>query len=856
MKNKDTLKTGSSLSRRSFLNQAATGTAFIAMGPVTKLMIKDGPPSGPWPAGATGFRFHMIGHAHIDPVWLWPWTEGVSVVHSSFRSALDRMNETDDFCFTASSAQFYEWVAENDTAMLTEIRKRVEEGRWNIVGGWWVEPDVNIPSGEALVRQGLYGQLTLQRLLGHRAKVATNPDSFGHTKTLPQILKLQGMKNYIFMRPAPHEKSLPADLFWWEGADGTRVLTYRIQVSYNEQGSVKNRIERILGTGKDQPMKSFMAYFGAGDHGGGATKENIRSIEELGNEKDAPEVFFSTTDNYFKEVRAQKNLKLPVVKDDLQHHAVGCYTAESAIKKGNRQSEAALVTAEKIAAIGSSVWGVSYPNEKLTAAWKKVLFLQFHDSLAGTSLYEHSESAREGYGFALDIAHEVTYMSVQKLEWQVPAEDPDSQYLLVFNPNAWEVHGNIEYDFNWRNPPESSRVEDEQGMSLLHQWASGSSKTGSRKKLLIGATLPPMGYRQLRLLAGERHRVENPVRAVGNKIENEYLIVNFSSNGTISIIDRESGKLVFSGDKSGCKAVVIDDPSDTWSHDVKTYADEIGAFGNATIKVLENGPLRATIRSISTYGASTLTIDWMLYAGSRNLMANVKLDWQEHLKMLKFSFPVDVESPSATYETPYGHIERATNGDEDPGQRWIDLSGIYDGNMYGLTVVNDAKYGYNVLDNDLRISVARSAVFAHHIPTVLDPTAEYLWMDQGIQSFRMLMIPHKGSWKENNIARIAEEFMAPPVSIYQGIHDGSMPKAGSFLAVDSPNVVVSAIKQAEDGEDIVIRCVEASGMQTDATLDLRFVDSKWTGRFRPFEIKSLRMDQNTGNIREVNLLEE
>ena len=856
MKNKDTLKTGSSLSRRSFLNQAATGTAFIAMGPVTKLMAKDGPPSEPWPAGATGFRFHMIGHAHIDPVWLWPWTEGVSVVHSSFRSALDRMNETDDFCFTASSAQFYEWVAENDPAMLAEIRKRVEEGRWNIVGGWWVEPDVNIPSGEALVRQGLYGQLTLQRLLGHRAKVATNPDSFGHTGTLPQILKLQGMENYVFMRPAPHEKSLPADLFWWEGADGTRVLTYRIQVSYNEQGSVKNRIERILGTGKDQPMKSFMAYFGAGDHGGGATKENIRSIEELGDEKDAPEVFFSTTDNYFKEVRAQKNLKLPVVKDDLQHHAVGCYTAESAIKKGNRQSEAALVTAEKIAAIGSSVWGGSYPIEKLTAAWKKVLFLQFHDSLAGTSLYEHSESAREGYGFALDIAHEVTYMSVQKLEWQVPAEDPDSQYLLVFNPNAWEVHGNIEYDFNWRNPPESSRVEDEQGKSLLHQWASGSSKTGSRKKLLVGATLPPMGYRQLRLLAGERHRVENPVRAVGNKIENEYLIVNFSSNGTISIIDRESGIMVFSGDKTGCKAVVIDDPSDTWSHDVKTYADEIGAFGNATIKVLENGPLRATIRSISTYGASTLTIDWMLYAGSRNLKADVTLDWQEHLKMLKFSFPVDVESPSATYETPYGHIERATNGDEDPGQRWIDLSGIHDGNMYGLTVVNDAKYGYNVVDNDLRISVVRSAVFAHHVPTVLDTTAEYLWMDQGIQSFRMLLIPHEGSWKEHNIVRIAEEFMAPPVSIYQGIHDGSMPKAGSFLAVDSPNVVVSAIKQAEDGEDIIIRCVEASGMQTDATLDLRFADSKWTGRFRPFEIKSLRMDQNTGNIREVNLLEE
>jgi alpha-mannosidase len=447
-------------------------------------------------------------------------------------------------------------------------------------------------------------------------------------------------------------------------------------------------------------------------------------------------------------------------------------------------------------------------------------------------------------------------MSFQKLEWQVPAEDPASQYLLVINPHAWEVRGNIEYDFNWRNPPGSSRVEDDQGNPLPHQWVSGSSKTGSRKKLVVGATLPPLGYRQLRLLAGETHTVENPAKAAGNKLENAYLLVTFSSNGTISITDRKSGKELFAGDRTGCRAVVIDDPSDTWSHDVKAYQTEIGSFGDATIKVLENGPLRATIRSISTYGASTLTIDWTLYAGSRNLEAKVTLDWQEKLKMLKFSFPVDVASPKATYETAYGHIERATDGDEDPGQRWIDLSGIRDGKTYGLTVINDAKYGYNVVNNDLRISVVRSAVFAHHIPTVLDATAEYLWMDQGIQSFRMLLVPHEESWKEHNIARIAEEFMAPPVSIYQGIHGGSMPKSDSFLAVDSPNVIVSAMKQAEDGEDLVLRCVEAAGIQTDAALDLRFADRKWTGRFRPFEIKSLRLNRNTGNIKEVNLLEE
>jgi alpha-mannosidase len=855
MKDEDTLNTGYSISRRNFINQTATGTAFIVLGPATNLMANDAQPFEPWPADASKFKFHMIGHAHIDPVWLWPWTEGISVVLSTFRSALDRMNETDGFCFMASSAQFYQWVAENDPAMLQEIRKRVDQGRWSIVGGWWVEPDVNMPSGEALVRQGLYGQLTLQRLLGHRARVAANPDSFGHAGTIPQIIKLQGMENYIFMRPGPHEKSLPADLFWWEGADGTHILTYRIQSSYNDVGSVKNRIETILGQSKDQPMKSFMAYFGAGDHGGGATRENIRSIEELKVEKGAPLVFYSTPDRYFREIRSDNNLKLQVVKDDLQHHAVGCYTAESEIKKGNRQSEAALVTAEKIASIGSSVWGASYPMEALTTAWKEVLFLQFHDSLAGTSLYEHSKDALEGYGFALDIAHKAMYMAVQKLEWQVPAEDLDSQYLLVFNPHAWEIHGNIEYDFNWGSN-KSSRVEDEQGNQQLHQWAPASTETGSRKKLVVNATIPPLGYRQLRLLNGNAQTIENAVKAEVNKLENKYLLVNFFSNGTISIFDRENGKKLFSGDEVGCRAVVIDDPSDTWSHDIKTFQNEIGAFQNAAIKVLENGPLRAKIRSISTYGASTLTIDWMLYAGSRHLEAKVTLDWHEQLKMLKFSFPVDVESPSATYETPYGHIQRATNGDEDPGQRWIDLSGMHLGSVYGLTVINDAKYGYNVVDNDMRISIVRSAVYAHHRPNVLDMTAEHLWMDQGIQTFRMLLIPHAGSWKENNIVRIAEEFMAPPVVIYQGIHKGSMPKADSFLAVDVPNVVVSAIKQSENGEDIILRCVEACGIQTDATLDLLFADRTWTGRFRPHEIKSLRMVQNTGEIKEVNLLEE
>ena len=840
----------SSLTRRQFINRTAIGTAALAVAPAGTLFAQ----SPVWPANAGEITFHMIGHAHIDPVWLWPWTEGVSITHSTFQSALDRMNEDPEFCFISSSAQFYHWVAENDPEMMAKIKKRVDEGRWCIIGGWWIEPDVNIPSGEAMVRQGLYGQLTFQKIFGRKATIAFNPDSFGHTSTLPQIIKKQGMDKYMFMRPGPHEKTLPTDLFWWQGADGTKVLTYRIQESYNDTTLNGDRMKRVAGKAAEQPMKDFMYFFGAGDHGGGPTKENMKTIAKFQTEKGAPVIKYSTPERYFKKIESDKSLNLPTVNDDLQHHAVGCYTAESEIKKGNRHSEAALVTAEKIVSIGAKAWGAKYPKNELTTAWQRVLFLQFHDSMAGTSLVEHSQAAREGYGFALDIAHQATTMAVQKLEWQIAAEDPDSQYLVVFNPHAWEVEENIEYDFNWGTMHKGSRVEDENGNTLPHQWTGGSTETGSRKKLIVRAKIPAMGYRQIRLHDGDAGMAPALIKAEENRLENEFYRLSFSSDGTLSIYDKERGKEVFAGGQNGCRALVIDDPSDTWSHDIKTFDKVIGHFERADIKVLENGPVRATLRVSTIYGKSALTIDWSLMAGSRQIDAKVTLDWHEQLKMLKFSFPVDIENPVPTYETPYGHIVREANGNEDPGQRFIDIAGTQSGKMFGLTVLNDAKYGYSVHGNDLRISVARAAVYAHHNPKVLDMNAEHYWMDQGIQTFRMKLVPHNGTWKENNIARVTEEFIAPAVSIYQGIHGGKLPKSGSFLSCDKPNVIVTALKQAEGSDDIIIRCVETSGAATEAQLDLKFAGTQWSGSFGACEIKTLRLSK--GKIREVNLLEE
>jgi alpha-mannosidase len=714
---------------------------------------------------------------------------------------------------------------------------------------------MNIPAGEAMVRQGLYGQLTLQRLLGHRATIAFNPDSFGHTGTLPQIIKLQGMENYVFMRPGPKEKTIPADMFWWEGPDGSRVLTYRIPISYTDSRSVRTRVEQVLTQFKDQPFRTFMTYYGAGDHGGGATKENIASIKEIQAEDGAPTLLFSTPEKYFEEIRNDNSINLPVIRDDLQHHAVGCYTAEADIKKYNRLSETALVTAEKISALGSVIWEFKYPKDDFTSAWKRVLFLQFHDSLAGTSVPEHSATAREGYGHALDIAHQALYTAVQKLEWKIASEDPASQYLLAFNPHAWEIKANLEYDLNWdtRNP---SQAEDEKGNLLRHQWSPGTTETGSRKGLIVRTSVPAFGYRQIRIRAGTVQEPEPGINLENNSMENEFLKVSFSDSGTIGIFDKENGRDIFEGGKTGCRAIIIDDPSDTWSHDIKTFSKVIGSFGNASIKILEKGALRSIVRVTTTYGSSVLTTDWLLYAGSRYIESRITLNWNEHLKMVKFSFPVNIESPVATYETPFGFKVRATNGDEDPGQRWIDVTGMSRGTTYGLAVINDAKYGYSVHGSDMRISVIRSAVYAHHNPRVLDMNAEHIWQDQGIHTFRMQLIPHKDSWQKSNIARKTEEFLSPAVAIYQGIHGGSMPKAGSFLSVDNGNIIVSAIKQSEEGDDLIFRCLETSGTETSATVDFSFVNRKWTGSFKPCEIKSLRLNCKTRDVREVNLLEE
>ena len=303
---------------------------------------------------------YMVGNAHIDPVWLWRWDEGFQEVKATFRSALDRMQEFDDFVFTASSAAFYEWVEHNDPEMFAEIKQRVAEGRWQLVGGWWVEPDCNIPSGESFVRQGLYGQHYFKEKLGATAKIGYNPDSFGHNSTLPQILKKSGMDGYVFMRPGPHEKGLPGDLFWWEAGDGSRVLAFRILYSYATWGAdISQHVLRCAAAIKS-PLDRTLCFYGVGNHGGGPTIANLQGIQQMNADPAFPALVLGGPEKLLH-YEAAKTWPLPVVHDELQHHASGCYSAHSGIKRWNRRAENLLLAAEKWATIARQVTGQPYP---------------------------------------------------------------------------------------------------------------------------------------------------------------------------------------------------------------------------------------------------------------------------------------------------------------------------------------------------------------------------------------------------------------------------------------------------------------------------------------------------------------
>lgn len=803
-------------------------------------------------------KLYMIGNAHLDPVWLWNWQEGFQEVKATFQSALDRMDEDEEFVFTCSAAAYYEWVEKNNPEMFEKIRRRVQEGRWEIVGGWYIQPDCNIPGGEGFVRQGLYSQRYFLEKFGVMAKNGYNVDSFGHCGSLPQILAKSGMENYIFMRPMPLEKGLPSRIFWWRSQDGSRVLTYRIPYEYCSSGkeldTQLNRLLNELEEGEDE----LMLFYGVGNHGGGPTKENIRSIHELDARPDTPVMKMTTTDTFFTSILSSGK-ELPIVESDLQHHASGCYSVHSGVKRMNRKAENLLVQAEKWSTVSDVIEKQAYPDD-FARAWKSVLFNQFHDILAGTSIPSAYDDAAYAYGEAMAIGQRNLNYALQAISWDINIDlDPAMKPIVVFNPHGFS--GKMAVDLEVRGlSNDNFRLVDENGTLIPAQRIQSEATVNGQSRLLFVADLPAFGYRVYRIFMKLEETPDQgvPVAVTENSVENDHFRIVFDEKTGLmtSYYDKQEELEILR--RPGARLAVMKDPGDTWSHNIFSFREELGNMSLVSMKILEKGPVRSALRIKYRWNESYVVEDFRMYRELDQVEVKTVIDWREPRTILKLKFPVNFNFRKPTYEIPYGTIEKSANGEEEPGQSWIDFTGEHfkAGKMYGLGIVNDSKFSYSFDIDEMAVTLLKNSVYAHHDPKQLDPDEEYRFVDSGIQEMTYVLVPHKNNWKQSEIVKTAAAVNQRPSVIIETFHKGRLPQNKSFLQIDAKEIMLGALKKSEDGNGVIVRAYETMHHEVNCRIGLSFMNRVIETVFSPNEIKTFYVPyDDTLPVREVNLIE-
>jgi alpha-mannosidase len=825
--------------------------------------------------------FTMVGHAHLDPIWLWDWREGYEALKATFRSALDRMTENPDMVFVHSSAAHYQWMEQDHPELFAEIRAAVARGQWEPVGGWWVEPDTNIPSGEALARQGLYAQRYFERALGRRAKVAFLPDSFGHPATLPQIIKLAGMDGFVYMRP--EQQTLPSNLFWWEGIDGTRILSARIETYNTNPANVGQSLGRNLAW-RPANEPTWLALYGVGNHGGGPTRRLIQHVRELNADPDWPTLKFGGLDNFMATV-ADDDRERPVVTGGLQYHSRGCYTSYSPVKRLNREAEQALLGAETWSAFAMA-FGRPYPAAALERSWQHLLLHQFHDTICGTAIEPAYKDVQHDLGEALSTAGRAMYGAMQAIAQRVDTtlkgrpfgeamrrlkfgpegtshDFGDGVPVVVFNTSAWPRREVVDVEVNdWSVP--DMRVLDEEGNPVLHQFARPEAATGERKRAAFIAEVPPMGYRVYRLIdepPAEVPAEARPLSASATELENTWWRIRFDAQtgAMASLYDKVNGLELLNG--AGAQLLVMDDPGNPWGSNARHFRHQMGQFGQPEFILHESGPVRATVAVITRYGSSVARQEISLYRDLPAIHGRLRVNWQEQLQALKLAFPMALAQPQATLSAPYGHVASEACGDEEPIQQWLDVTGLARtaGGApapYGIALLNDCKYGADVMGSEIRLTVLRSTIFASGRTAAVDPKAGHPYQDQGWQELRWELKPHAGPWQDAGVVQAAHDLNAPLRFIREFVHPGTLPPQQSFLTVTPPDqVVVTAFKQAEDGDGFVLRMYEPAGRAARAEVSIPARGISFPVEAGPHQIKSYRISHG-GTVREVNFLEE
>jgi alpha-mannosidase len=801
----------------------------------------------------------FIGHTHIDLSWLWRYKHTREKGERSFSTVLRLMERYPEYVFLQTQAQIYDSIKEDHPDLFKAIAKRVAEGRWEASGSMWVEADCNIPSGESLVRQILYGKGFFKKEFGVDNTFLWLPDVFGYNWALPQILRKSGIDTFITTKISWSEiNRMPHDTFTWTGMDGSEVLTHFITTPdtgnawfYTYNGQVQpDTVRGIWNTYRDKGLNQDLLFsYGFGDGGGGVTRNMLENIRALSQMPGLPALKTERVDSYLK--RLHKKVSAPGAgrllhnfdrELYLEYHR-GTYTSQALTKKMNRRLELLYRNAEilqSLAALKTKKW-----DDKAWAAlqqgWKLILKAQFHDIIPGSSIGEVYEDTRRDHQTAWDAGEAALEGAAKAL-----GGNEKNAYTAI-NTSAWKRSGLVKLP-----APEKGKIFAGENGALLSQV---SNEGGGEKAAWVWVNgAAPLGSTVINV-AGSSPEIpaavpgkKNKIAVLKNGLDTPFYKIRWNPQGQlVSIFDREARREVLSG--TGNELQIFEDrpkSNDAWEIEatIDLKREVIGKL--VSLKVEETGPLFARVRFVWTYNRSKITQDLIAYTIHKRIDFKTQVDWQERSKLLKVSFPVDIRSVTARYEIQYGSLERnttrSTSWDEAQfevvGHQWAD----YSETGFGVALMNDSKYGYDIKEGVMRLSLLKSAEHP-------DPEA-----DRGLQEFTYALYSHSAPWHESELIPLAWDLNDPLRALPGKIALGELVKiSGGAAALD-------AVKKSEDGKDLIIRIHETAGGRGRVKIEFAVPVSGWTeanlmeegeGRFKtgpvirrklkPFEIATFRV---------------
>lgn len=763
-------------------------------------------------------RIHALGHAHIDVEWLWPLDVTRGKAQRTFATALLLMERFPAYTFTQSQPQLYQLLAETRPDIYEHVKARVAEGRLNPTGATWVEPDTNLPGGEALVRQFLFGMRYFERELGVRPEVLWLPDVFGYSAALPQIMRLAGVRYFYTSKLSWNQYTdYPYDTFWWEGLDGSRVLTQLATTpevlnpapGQNTRMSTYNaRMQplEIVRTWERYKQKAYNHHlpiaYGLGDGGGGPSPEMVERAARMADVPGLPQVQFSTAEDFFHALENTVPDDLPRWVGELyfQLHR-GTFTSQARTKRYNRKTEALLHSAEAVSAL-AHLLGAGYPQDALNAAWEIVLLHQFHDILPGSSIREVYEEVEARYEHAQDLADGALDDALAFVAAQIASETPG---FAVFNTLGTALGGPVELEL----PGEGAvDVVAPDGSRLPVQWV----EEDARHALILPEDVPAYGYRTYTVAPSKNTApLPHAVQAAPDALDNGLIRAEFDAQGRlVRVYDREHDRDALAEGQIGNQLwAYVDRPHHWDAWDIEAYVQDQGwPVEPSAARLVEAGPLRATLEVEYAFNQSHITQRISLLAGQRALTFETDVDWHERHILLRVHFPLAIRATDATYEIQFGTVQRPTHENtpwdqarhEVPAQQWADLSEA----GYGVALLNDCKYGYSARDNVLTMSLLRA-------PMHPDPEA-----DQGAHTFTYALLPHAGDWRNGVIEQARR--LNHPLRVRPVGGGGALPAEFALVTCDAPGVQIDTIKRAEDSDALIVRVHEAHGGRTRAAL--------------------------------------